>query len=376
MATATFASSTFSASLEQHTLPIDGLEAIRRNALQRLLECGLPGTKSEAFRYVPLRMLYASVFAPAKEHEVSYDAIFPHVLPECTSSVLVFVDGHLNLNVSRLQAVDRRVAIMPLTDAMRTYGQFLRTRFAKNLETEADPFALLNLAFHEEAVFLYLPPKVVLSPLQILIFSTQEGASSLPRLHLFAGARAKADIALTCVDLPSTLNFPVIDLALEEGADVRVNHVMETEIHAWHLGAVRATLKKSARFSHVQWNRGEGIIRGDTHVFLQGEQAFADLKGVGMLKARAHGHAYIRVDHEAPMTQSMQLFKSVLSDFSHSSFEGKIFVRPEAQKTEAYQLSKNLLLDPHVMAYAKPNLEIFADDVKASHGATVGPLLS
>ncbi len=115
-------------------------------------------------------------------------------------------------------------------------------------------------------------------------------------------------------------------------------------------------------------------VRTDYHVILAGENAEALLNGVWMLADKREAHIHIFIDHQAPQCRSYQLFKGVLNDFSRSSFEGKIMVRQAAQKTEAFQLNNNLLLNDHAHADSKPNLEIFADDVKASHGATVGQL--
>jgi Fe-S cluster assembly protein SufD len=349
------------------SVPNDALSAVRKQAFDHFERRGLPKKEDEAFRYFPVRSFRDVPLVLAGSAGAA--AIESYILPECKENYIVFIDGHFDPALSRMG-----IKALPMHEAMRTYGHFLRTRFSKALDAEADPFALFNLAFHPAGAFLYLPPKAVLGPMQVLFFSTQTKSTVLPRLHIFAGAYSTAKIIVTNLDAKETLSFPAIDIALEEGANVRLEQVAEANALAWNLFSLRATLKKDSRFSHLQWNKGKGVVRSDIRVWLQGEGAETDLQGVWMLKDKAQAHAQVRVDHEAPHCQSMQKFKGVLSDLSQSSFEGKIYVQPEAQKTQAYQLNKNLLLSPHVIAHAKPNLEIFADDVKASHGATVAHL--
>lgn len=348
------------------SVPNDTLSAIRKQAYERLEKRGLPSKEEDAFRYFPVRAFRELTLTLAEKGTAIVDS---YIIPECKENYLVFVDGHFDPTLSRTRAT-----VLPINDAMRTYGHYLRNRLAKNLETENDPFALFNCAFHPAAAFLYIPPKANLGQLQVLFLSTQKKAAILPRLHICAGAYSEAKIYATHADGDETLVLPAFDIALEEGANIRLEHVAEAGALSWNLFSMRATLKKDSRLTHLQWNKGKGIVRSDCSVWLQGEGAEVDLKGIWMLQDKAQSHAQVRVEHMAPHCQSMQLFKGVLSGLSQSSFEGKIYVQPEAQKTQAYQINKNLLLSPHVIAHAKPNLEIFADDVKASHGATVAHL--
>jgi Fe-S cluster assembly protein SufD len=167
----------------------------------------------------------------------------------------------------------------------------------------------------------------------------------------------------------------VSEFVIDEGAHVHYTQVLcDEHPQAWHLDAVRATLKRDSTLKTVCVTEGSTTVRTDYKIALTGENAEALLNGVCMLSDKREAHAHIFMEHQAPFCRSFQLFKSVLNDFSRSSFEGKIMVRQAAQKTEAFQLNNNLVLNDHAHADSKPNLEIFADDVKASHGATVGQL--
>ncbi|MGZ3732597.1 MAG: Fe-S cluster assembly protein SufD, partial [Parachlamydiaceae bacterium] len=197
------------------------------------------------------------------------------------------------------------------------------------------------------------------------------------RLQLFAGAFSEIELISSHAKISGADTWinQRFDVSLEENAHVRyvqLNHHASSDV--WHFDAVRGTLKKSSSLTCVNVSNGSATVRNDYRVSLSGENCETSLNGVWMLKERREAHQHIFIDHQAPHCFSRQLFKGALKDTSHSSFEGKIVVRQEAQETNAFQLNNNLLLNEGATAESKPNLEIFADNVKASHGATIGQL--
>jgi Fe-S cluster assembly protein SufD len=198
-----------------------------------------------------------------------------------------------------------------------------------------------------------------------------------PRIHLFAGASSEATL-LSSTHTLSGENYccsHTLELTLEENAHIsHIQAMSDAPRSAWHFSALRALLKRNSSLKTVSVIQGGATAREDYRIALVGLHAKASLNGVSMLTGKHEAHIQVKLDHQAPSCQSTQLFKNVLKDTARASFEGKILVRQEAQKTEAFQLNQNLLLSPHALANSKPNLEIFADDVKASHGATVGQL--
>lgn len=359
---------------------VDLFQKMRAKAWDHFLELGLPTRKEEVYRYVRLKSLYAEKYAPSSSTEVSAEAIDPHVLPECRQSVLVFVNGYFSPELTRVEALPKKMVVVQLAEAMRTYGSFLNNQLAKTLKEETDPFAAINAALHREGLFLYLPPKTVVeTPVQVLNVIDPQGSPMyiLPRLQVFAGVQSQLTLVSTQAVLSDgTYAFNIAsDFALEEDAHVQFVQIacgLKSDI--WHFDAVRAGLKRNSTLNTVAVTDGAATVRNDYRVMLTGENAEARLNGVWMLGGSHEAHAHVLMDHQAPNCRSMQLFKGALNDLSRSSFEGKILVRQAAQKTEAFQLNNNLLLSDRANAYSKPNLEIFADDVKASHGATVGQL--
>lgn len=358
------------------------LASFQEKAWGRFVESGLPTRKDDVFRYVKLHLLYRHSYRAAAMKSVDAEAIAPHIYPESRQSLLVFVNGHFAPQLSRTEGLPGKIVISSLSAAMRPYGALLTNRMTKNIKEEKDPFALLNLAMHGEGAFVYLPPGThCQAPVQILYVTSEDNAPviTLPYLQLFVGASAEIEILSSHARLspgsgPLCINQRV-DLTIEENAHVRYvqadTHVSEA---VWHFDALRATLKKASTLTSIAVSNGSESVRNDYRIVLTGEGGDAHLNGMWLSKERREVHQHIFIDHQAPNCTSRQLFKGVLFDQSHSSFEGKIMVRQAAQETNAFQLNNNLILGEGASAESKPNLEIFADNVKASHGATVGQL--
>ncbi len=301
-----------------------GHETWHKQAWKRFEAIGLPNKANEVFRYVRLR---------------------------------AFFERPIELEESRIPSVPTGVIAITLSKAWHTYGAFLEKRLAIWLKQEKDPFALLNAALEHEGVFLYVPPNTKIEkPLQI----------NTPRLIVYVARGAELSIVG---------NIGFCDFAIEENASATIQREIT------HFQTLRATLKRDATFKSIAFASSAKqpsarltIARDDYHVQLQGEGSNATLVGLSRLDGKQECHTNVLMEHIAPHTTSSQKFKGVIDDFVRSTFEGKIYVHPQAQKTQAYQMNNYLILSPKAEAKSKPNLEIFADDVKASHGATTGQL--
>lgn len=301
----------------------DALSLFRRRAWDRFCELGLPKAKAEPFQYVRFEG------APLRTAD------------EWT------LEGALSLPM-----------------AMRSYGLYLQNRIARGVKEEHDPFAALNGALFQEGKFLYVPPGATAE-------HTAEVGGGAPRLHIHV-ARGAA-LTLTWHTLPAKWRTSLIDAVLEEGASLTLIERAEEQLGpSFH--AIRVAQKRNSRFEAKQTGKGGVLSRTSVKIQLLEEGAEATFSALALLDGNAQSHIHALVEHQAPHCRSRQHVKGALRGASKSSFEGKILVRPAAQKTEAYQLCNHLLLSPEASAHAKPNLEIFADDVKASHGATVAQL--
>lgn len=347
---------------------VSPLAGFRTKAWDRLKESGFPTEKDGNFQYVRVkRLLEDSFISDDSEKEINTD-----------NAHIVFVNGRFVPSLSNLAALNG-IVVHKLSDAIRPYGAYLNNRWTKSLTDETNPFAFLQFALHQEGVLIYIPPKKVTEhPIRIRHIVNGSSLFAMPRIHLFAGSCSETKIITeTIVETASEGNYihEFIDLGLEDGAKVTLNQfATSTKPNDWRFNSVRATLKRDSIFYAVTLADGFFVNREDAKVDLTGENGEALLHGAWKLQNNQEAHHHVLMVHHAPHCHSTQLFKGVLDERSRSSFEGKIYVYREAQKTDAFQLNNNLLLSDAAQAFTKPNLEIFADDVKASHGATVGKL--
>ncbi len=347
--------------LEKFSKKPEGFAEIRAKSWDRFIQMGLPEKKG-AFQYFPLSQLYSAEILD----QTSTGAA-------CEENTLVFIDGEFKPELSRLGQL-KDLVILPLEEAHRSYHGILSRRFTQVSSEEKDPFALLNLALHSKGAFVFIPPKLaVKEPIRCIHYISRP---CFPRVQLFVGARAEVQWISTVVQQTASPLWAsvVTDVAVDEGAHCHLTQNYTINAESFLFDATRATLKKQAKFTAISVHRGSKALRQDYKMHLTGEEAEAQLLGLSLLQDNQQSHVHVLMEHEAPHCRSRQHFKTVLRDHSQSSFEGKIYVHPEAQKTEAYQLNNNLILGERAIANSKPNLEIFADDVKASHGATVSQL--
>lgn len=346
---------------------------------EHFIHLGLPTKQMEVYKYVRLPNLFSKSFEPGLNLDVDPNAVLDNIFPECKKSFVVFVNGTYRSDLSNTSGLPTKIVICSLQEAYKSYGILLNNHLSQSLKEEKDPFAALNSALYDNGLFIFLPPKVTTEvPLQILSLVDAHNPMLIhPRIQLFAGAASELTVISNTKVLTKTPCFinQVIDLSLEDSSHIKyVNHSHYDSNEMWQWNAVRASLKKYSGFKSIDVTNGSMAVRNDYRVSLLGENGEANLNGVWMLSGKCEAHTNVLIDHQAPSCRSMQLFKGVLSDMSRSSFEGKIYVRKAAQKTDAYQLNNNLLLSDRANADSKPNLEVFADDVKASHGATIGQL--
>lgn len=295
--------------------------AKHRPAWEAFLKKGLPSRKFDAFKYVSLNY---------EDH----------------------VQGKTHVGVSTSEY------IQSLDTFMVNRNRFL-------LEWEQNPFSLLCQAMPSAELCLYVP-KTPDRPIEI---TTDLGGLGFTKIHLVLAKNVEAKLITRTKAVG--FNATLIDISLDDNA--KVNHTHYPTAEGSLFENIRVTLKRDSKYSQVGVTTGAKAHYQDIRIKLNGENAEADVKGLFDLNDKS-AHANLLMEHAAPNTWSNQHFKTVLLGRAEASFEGKIYIHREAQKTLAYQLVNHLMLGEKSKAYSKPNLEIFADDVKASHGATTGKL--
>lgn len=361
------------------SLKDDALTVWRSKAWDRFLELGLLTSKSDSYKYVPLKQLYQQSFQLAEKPLHDIEGVSDHIFEECKDANIVFIDGFYSAKYSNFSAVEDQLVILPMKEAMQSYGVLMQNLWNKVLCEEQDAFCLLNMAMQNDGLFIYVPKNQKLrKTLQVvhIMTSTQSPRMIFPRIEMFLGANAQMQMVYTGVSEGNSKDWcnEKWGCVLEENAHLEILDACTVSEDSFYTNHIRAQQKKDSLLRVLSFSDGGKFTRNDYQTNLMESGSHVDFIGLWMLRKKRQHHAHIQVKHTAPHCTSSQFFKGIVHEESKSSFEGKIFVESEAQKTEAYQLNRNLVLSDDAKAFSKPNLEIFADDVKASHGATVSQL--
>lgn len=352
--------------------PDTALSAIHESALSRFEMLGFPHSKHEMYTYVNTKKLAATAFAVSKS-SAKIDLVEKHIYSGCENSCLVFVNGVFDSSLSRLQAIESSMKISSLQEKGDADA------IVASLENENDVFACLANAFCSDVTVVEISDKVeVAVPVQILFVST--GSTSKPEMHSprllwKIGKLAEVKVIEKFVGMQEGyFSNMVQDWRVEEGAGVVLTQVQSDPFGAWNFHKTRAYLKRNARFHSANAFSGSVLVHNHFEVRLEEEGAEVILNGVSVLEGKEQVHNFIRIHHEAPQCISHQHFKNVINDEGRTSFDGTVIVNQGAQLTSADQLINNLMLSDDSHADNKPNLMIFADDVKCTHGATIGQI--
>lgn len=354
----------------------DWTAGLRKSGIDRFGALGFPTTRNEAWKYtnmVPFARGGFRVARTAASAPVGAGAAW--ALDE--GCRLVIVDGHFDKAASRLGGLPAGVRLLPLGAALAEHRELVEPLLGACVP-EDDAMAALNQAFLMDGVVLHVPAGVVVeAAVQVLHVSTGgQSRASHPRtlIALERGASARfVEVWITDGVGSHAVNVTT-EIALADGAVLDLAIVGAEGPEALHAGAVYARVGRSATLRAGAYGLGAGLSRTEIAVTLADEGAECDLSGLTLVGGKRHADVHTFVDHAAPHGTSRQVFKGVAGAAGRTVFSGRVLVRPDAQKTDAKQSSQNLLLTEHAWADTRPQLEIFADDVKCAHGATVGQL--
>jgi Fe-S cluster assembly protein SufD len=354
----------------------DWLARRRRIALARFAEQGFPSRRGEAWRYLDLRALEAKPLPPAKPglpvSRVSLGNIgFPGRIHR-----LVLVDGRFSPELSAISGLPAGVWFGPTQAAIEARPDLVEAALEPLSQERDQPFASLNAALFSDGFVLDIAPGVALrDPIEILHLASGEVAASFHTRNLArVGADSRVRLIETFTGAGRYWRNNVVALQLADRAALdRVVLVEEAE-DALHLAVFDAVLGRAARLTSFALLLGGETVRNEAVVHSEGERAFCGLYGAFFAARHQQANFITIVDHAAERGETREIFKGVAADRAHGAFQGRITVRPGAQKVDAHMLSRNLLLGAHAAIDTKPELEIFADDVKCSHGAAVGDL--
>ncbi len=355
------------------------LHQLRRAALNQFDLLGFPTIRHEEWKYSNVSGLFKEAFDLESPTTLTTEDLVPLEIPNLDGNILYFVNGRYQPELSRIISPSEQVQISSFAEATKANPDLVGSHFARYADYQDNAFTALNTALASDGVVIHVPANKTVEQPIILRFVTdarQHNIASQPRNLIIVGENAEVTVAesyRTLGDRSSFVNV-VTEIALDREARMQYYKVQDESEKAYHIGTTQVSQTDSSHFYSATVTLNGNFIRNNLNIVLNGQHAEAFMYGLYMPNGRQHIDNHTLVDHAMPNSYSSELYKGILDDNSTGVFNGKIYVRPDAQKTNAYQSCKNVVLSLGASMNTKPQLEIFADDVKCSHGTTTGQL--
>ena len=360
------------------------VDRLRESAMDQFERLGFPSVKEEEWKYTNVATIAKIDFSPIVTSDgvpLSADQLELFTYPEARESRLVFVNGILRTDLSSLTGLPEGVVAIDLVEALRSdrYHQPLQEYLARIVDYGENGFTALNTAFLGHGALVWIPKGLRIdTPLHLLFASdaAQPNAASFPRVLVIGEENSSGTIIESYTGVKDEVYFTnaVVEIVLKEGARLEHYRVQDESASAFHVATTRADLGRNSSFDTTNITLGAQLSRHNLSVIMDHEGAECWVDGLYIVGTGQHADTHSVIDHKQPHCTSHQLYKGILDGKARAVFNGKVFVRHGAQKTDAMQTNKNLLLSNEAHVDTKPQLEIFADDVKCAHGAAIGQL--
>lgn len=355
---------------------------LRKAGIARFAELGFPTLANEDWRFTNVAPIAKLPFKPVFEatlDKLTRESLAQFPFARLPGTRLVFVNGFYSPELSTTPAHSDGIKVSNLAAALASDSALIEKHLGRYLRSEDNAFAALNNAFFQDGGFVYVPARqAVVEPVQFLFINTSQdaGATTHPRNLIILERESKATVIESYVSLASAATFTNAVTEFVLGDNSRVEHCkfQDESIEAYHVAALHSHLGRAVSFASHSIATGARLSRNNIRTTLDGQGIEAVLNGVYITNGDQLADHHMIVDHAKPNCVSHEYFNGILAGKSKGVFHGRILVRPDAQKTDAKQTNKNLLLSDEATADAKPQLEIYADDVKCTHGATIGQL--
>jgi Fe-S cluster assembly protein SufD len=369
-------------SATQGALPGQGVDWLNRSrnvALDAFASSGFPTARNEDWKYTRVTPIEKRGFTIPGSDGINLQRadVEGFLFGGLDCEQLVFVDGRYVDALSRRNVVESGVRITTLESAMNASSQLLEAHLGHYAGTDGRPFSALNTAFMTDGAVVHVKNRGAgRHPVHLLFVATTEDVVAHPRVLVVAEAASQTTVIESYVSLTDGCYFTnaLTEIVLMEEARVEHYKLQEESNKAFHVATLQVRQERDTHFASHSISFGGQLVRNDINVVLDAEGASCLLNGLFMARGRQHMDYHTRVDHAKPNGSSEEVYKGILDGRARGVFNGRVKVHPDAQKTDAHQSNKNLLLSRDAEVDTKPELEIYADDVKCSHGATVGQL--
>lgn len=358
------------------------ISSLRDCGIKQFEALGFPKKKDEKYKYSHLEPLFngnLSTKFEARNLEFDLNDIFSCDVPTLNADVLTVLNGHYYSSTGdKLMVKENGIIYGSLAEAIKQYPELVIRHYGKYADLANEPFVSLNTAFSRDGIFVYVPENQVMDkPVQIIHLLLSDQNEMVQHRNLFiAEKNSKADIII-CDHTLSPHQFltnSVSEIYIGENANLDILRMQNEHNNSLQITNTWIRQERSSNGRHSTITLHGGKVRNNLNVKLKGEGANNDALGLYLIDKQQHVDNYTVIEHQAANCTSNQHYKGVLDDAATGAFSGKIHVFEDAQKTEAYQANNNILLTRDAKMHTKPQLEIYADDVKCSHGATVGQI--
>lgn len=370
--------SEIAAFIERRAHPVS--DAVRRSALETFRHLGLPSTKHEEYRYTPISRELEKhfTFRHADAQPTTAD-VKEFLIPGLDANLLVFANGVFDAAQSVIASPAAEVTILSLEEALRSGHPAAEEHFNRHLNSQADAFAAWNTADWKAGLFIHIPDNsVVARPLIIhYINDTTPGeVVAVNRNLVVAGKNSEVTILEKFNSIGAGHHFTnlVNEIVVAENATVNYYNIQNDKGSRYQFSHTEIYQKHHSRVNTYSFNLQGSLLRTNLNLVIDGEGIESHMYGLYLLKGNTLADNHTVVDHKKPHSFTNELYKGIMDENSKGVFNGKIYVRPQAQKTNAFQANRNILLSDQATVNTKPQLEIWADDVKCSHGCTTGQL--
>lgn len=358
------------------------LQSLRKAALQQFAASGFPSPREEDWRYTNVTAIEKKLFAPTLDFATAHPNrqtidkawLDSQILQDAW--VVVLVDGHFSAELSVLNDLPDNILVTGMAAALESKPDWVQPYLGRAVNAESHGFIAFNTAWFSDGVFVHIPTKQVLAkPIQILNVVTQAEVSATTRNLVIADFSTEATVieTFTATISEAYLTASVTEIFTGENAHITLHKLQCETDKAYHFGGTYVKQGAASRFNHHNFAFGGLLARTDIHVDLD-KASECELNGLYFGVNRQHLDNHTRINHLQPHGISKELYKGVLDDRARGVFQGRVIVAENAQKTDSQMSNRNLLLSNDAEADTKPQLEIYADDVKCGHGVTVGQL--
>ena len=356
------------------------LRKLREDAFARFAEVGFPTTRDEDWRFTNVTPIARGQFRlPGNALVQLPPAELKSWNIEGSAVRLVFVNGRYAPELSRIDALPKGVAVSSLREQIEGNSDQISKQLGHYADTQRDAFVALNTAFVEDGAYVHVKRGVVAeAPIHLLFVSSSDHTAlmSHPRNLIVFEDQSQGTVVEEYVSLGDGVMFSNSVTELVAGDDAHVSHYMIEREHkeAFNVSTLRIQQGRTANVASHSFLLGGGLVRNNVHPVLAGEGGECLINGLFVGSGKQHLDNYMHVEHASPHCASRQFYNGILDDKAHGVFHGRIVVHKDAQKTDAKQTNRNLLLSDDAQIDTKPQLEIYADDVKCTHGATIGQI--